>query len=231
MRKHGLPLLWVVSGSSLILSIVTLVLLFKNISAGSIQTNDIFNFIGITIGAVALVATVGFLVLAFPIWGEMSEIANERKEITSAREETERLQRLIRGALDDINAPYSRYTDLYQSLQLFSLVIRYIGIPVEQESPSEDIETDSERIERHVSMVRHLMASMAIEPDKDPASFLSLIRDAVGHLRETDDVTFFDFIESRLNSARPTSEDHKRTREIVWQRFSIVRGRAAAWRR
>ncbi len=244
--------MWVVACVALAGCALAIYMIVSTGSAAPILPSQLLNFLGIVIGAVALVATVGFLVLAFPIWSELGAIAEERKEIAQDRRETLKLRDRVEGMMRDLNseavvlrekvddtvavlsAPYSRYTGIYDSLKLFSTVIRYIGTPLWEEDDGgkgDSAEPEAERVDRHVSLVQQLMAAMAVEPDHDLALYLSFMRDAVGHLRSTDDKIFFEFVDTRLKAARPVEPSHKEVLQQIWDRFEIVRGHAAHWRR
>lgn len=242
----------VFSGIAVVLSIVSIYLVSQVSLAQPIQGSGLLNFLGITIGAVALVATVGFLVLAFPIWSELGAIAEERTEIAKDRSDTlelrHRVEQMMRDleadanaqrsrfdeTIDELNAPYSRYTGIFESIQLLSTVIRYIGTPLWEEEDAgarDGAESEAERIERHVSLVQQLMAALAVEPKEKPALYLAFLRDAVGHLRASDDQIFFEFIETRLRVVHPTDPDHQTVFSQTYDKFVSVRAAAIDWRK
>ena len=248
---HG-TLLWIGVALAVVLALLAVLLVSKYLPEQAIEGSQLLNFLGIVIGAVALVATVGFLVLAFPIWSELGAIAEERSEIAKDRSETLELQHQVKTMMRDLendtlelrqkfettiaelNAPYSRYTGIFESIQLFSTVIRYIGTPLWEDPDHGEgsaAETESERIERHVSLVQQLMAALAVEPKLKTSLYLSFLRDAIGHLRASDDEIFFEFLETRLAVVHPSEEKDLEVYKHALAKFQVLRGEAVTWRR
>lgn len=209
---HTTPVVfYVLSTAAFIGSIASITFIFVRENAHEAQINAFFDVIGITIGALSLIATFAFIVYAFGIWSEQEKIYLARQEILTLKSEMEAEfrdeQKKILLLREKLESEFST-SGVFESLMLYNNVIRYIGMPLWDEDSADSDEDDTrepahERVDRHVSMTRLLMSILATDVEKQTDVYLAQCRDAVGHLRAGDDEIFFEFFDRRLDAVIP----------------------------